>query len=191
MRRNAAVLRNKNPMSELRDVASGDAPVSPYEDVPDAPSSEHASNAAPTEKRTRTLDEVEDVERPAAGEEARDQLGDNLRAAKENISRLADGQRIAGAQRISGLARAVHAAADDLEPDLPQAAQPLHDAAAALERASRALRERSVVDLMDGVGKFAHAQPVAFFGGTVLAGLVLARFLKSSTEPRPTPADHE
>jgi hypothetical protein len=30
---------------------------------------------------------------------------------------------------------------------------------------------------------------VAFFGGTVLAGIVLARFLKSSTEPRPTRAD--
>jgi hypothetical protein len=44
---------------------------------------------------------------------------------------------------------------------------------------------------MDGVGKFAHTQPVAFFGGAVLAGLVLARFLKSSTEPRPTAADHE
>jgi hypothetical protein len=178
-----------NPMNELRDVASGVAPVSPYEDVPDASASEHASNAAPGRKQTRPLEEG--AEPTAVGDEARDQLSDNLRAAKENISRLADEQKIAGAQQISGLARAVHGAADNLEPDLPQAAKPLHAAAAALERASTALRERSVVDLMDGVGKFAHAQPVAFFGGTVLAGLVLARFLKSSTEPLATAADHE
>ena len=191
MERNAAVIEEPNPMSDLRDVASGVAPVSPYEDLPDRPSSENAGNAVPGGKQTTTLEHVEHVERGTVDEEARGQLGDNLRAAKENISRLADEQKLAGAQRISGLARAVHGAANDLELDLPQAAKPLHDAAAALERASTALRERSAVDLMDGVGKFARAQPVAFFGGTVLAGLVLARFLKSSTEPRPTTADHE
>jgi|307.fasta_scaffold125393_1 hypothetical protein len=176
-------------MSDLRDVASGVAPVSPYEDVPDAASREDDSNAAPGGKQTTTLEEGEKVEPAAVGDEAGEQLGNNLRAAKENISRLADEQKITGAQRISGLARAVRGAAHNLEPDLPQAAKPLHDAAAAMERASTALRERSVVDLMDGVGKFAHAQPVAFFGGTVLAGIVLARFLKSSTEPRPTRAE--
>jgi hypothetical protein len=181
----------EEPMSELRDVASGVAPVSPYEDAPDGCSGEHASNAAPGGKQTGTFGEVENVGRRALGDATRDQLDDNLSASKENVGRLADEQKNAGAQRISGLARAVHGAANNLEPDWPQAAQPLHDAAAALERASTALRERSVVDLMDGVGKFAHAQPVAFFGGTVLAGLVLARFLKSSTEPRPTTANHE
>ena len=174
-------------MSDLRDVASGVAPVAPYDDLPAASSREDDSNAAPRGKQITTLEEGENVEPAAAG----DELGDNLRAAKENISRLADAQKMAGAQRISGLARAVRGAAHNLEPDLPQAAKSLHDAAAAMERASTALRERSVVDLMDGVGKFAHAQPVAFFGGTVLAGIVLARFLKSSTESRPTRADAE
>jgi hypothetical protein len=166
-------------MSDLTNVASGVAPVSPQEDAAD---SENVSDAAPGGEQTTALAETKDVDQGAAGEEARDELGDSLRAAKEKLSRLADEQKIAGAERISGIARVVHGAADDLEPELPQAAKPLHDAAAALERASTALKERSVVDLMDGVGKFARTQPVAFFGGTVLAGLVLARFLKSSSE---------
>ena len=102
--------------------------------------------------------------------------------AQENLSRLASEKKIASAERISDLARAIHDAAYNLERDLPQAVKPLHDAAAALERAANTLKERSVVDLMDGVGRFARAQPVAFFGGTVLAGLVLARFLESSND---------
>jgi hypothetical protein len=195
-RANAAVFEASNPMSELSDVASGVTPVSPDEDAPNRPASENLSDPAPgdkqiDEKQTRALEDAENVDGRVGAEEARGQFDDNLRAAKENISRLASDQKIAGAHRISGLARAVHGAADNLEPDLPQAAESLREAAAALERASTALKERSVVDLMDGVGTFARAQPVAFFGGTVLAGLVLARFLKSSTEPRPTATTHE
>jgi hypothetical protein len=170
-------------MSDLTNVASGVAPVSPHEDTADGLLGENVSDAAAGGKQTTALAETKDVDPRAIGEEARDALGDNLRAAKENLNRLADEQKIAGAERISGLARAVHGAAHNLEPDLPQAAKPLHDAAAALERAATALKERSVVDLMDGVGKLARTQPVAFFGGTALAGFVLARFLKSSSDP--------
>jgi hypothetical protein len=165
-------------MSDLTDVGSGIAPVAPREDAADRPAGDHADEATPAVKQIASAQEADDV---AGGEEARRELGDNLRAAKENLSRLADEQKAAGAEKISGLARVVHGAANNLESELPQAAKPLHEAAAALERASTALKERSVADLIDGVGKFARTQPVAFFGGTVLAGLVLARLLKSST----------
>jgi hypothetical protein len=178
-------------MSELSDVAGDVAPVSPHEDAPNSSSSENLNDPASGGRQTTTLEGAQGIDQRLGGEEPRGQLDDNLRAAKENISRLASEQKIAGAERIDGLARAVHGAADNLEPDLPQAAKPLHEAAAALERASTALKERSVVDLMDGVGRFARTQPVAFFGGTVLAGLVLARFLKSSTDQRPTATAHE
>jgi len=164
-------------MSDLTDVGSGIAPVAPREDAADRPTVGNAGQTTPAVKQIPTAQGADDV----ASEEARGELGDNLRAAKENISRLADQQKAAGAEKISGLARVVHGAANNLESELPQAAKPLHEAAAALERASTALKERSVADLMDGVGKFARTQPVAFFGGTVLAGLVLARLLKSST----------
>jgi hypothetical protein len=161
-------------MSDLTNLGSGIAPVSPDEDAA-------VSDAALGGKQTRASPQVKDVNRGAIGEQARDQVGGSLRV-QENLSRFADEKKIASAERISDLARALYDAANNLERDLSQAVKPLHDAAAALERASSTLKERSVVDLMDGVGKFAHAQPVAFFGGTVLAGLVLARFLKNSSD---------
>jgi hypothetical protein len=168
-------------MTDLTNVSSGIAPVSPDEEAADGLSNENVSDAAQGRKQTRASAEVKDVDRGAIGEQARDPLGGSLRA-QENLSRLADEKKNASAERISDLARAVHEVANNLERDLPQAVKPLHDAAAALERAANTLKERSVVALMDGVGRFARAQPVAFFGGTVLAGLVLARFLKSSND---------
>ena len=66
---------------------------------------------------------------------------------------------------------------------MPQAAGVIHDAAAKLEGAAASLRERSIDELVGSFSKFARKQPAAFFGGPVLAGFALSRFLKSSAEP--------
>jgi ABC-type transporter Mla subunit MlaD len=172
-------------MSDRSDFAAGIASVSPREDAPGRASSEHTTPAAQGSNQTRgALEEVEDVKgHNATVDQAGDELGRNLKTAAEHINRLADEQKAAGAERLSGVAHVIAGAARDLKPELPRAAKPLHDAAAALERASTALKERSAAELIDGVGKFARAQPVAFFGSAVVAGLVLARFLKSSAGP--------
>lgn len=95
---------------------------------------------------------------------------------------LAEKQKRAGADRLGGMARAVHQAADQLDPELPpQARAYIHEAADSIDRVSAAIRDRSVGDLVDTAGKFARRQPAAFFGGAVLAGFVLSRFLKSSS----------
>jgi hypothetical protein len=47
------------------------------------------------------------------------------------------------------------------------------------------VRERSLEDLMCMVDDFARRQPAAFFGGSVVAGFLLSRFLKSSNARRP------
>jgi hypothetical protein len=44
------------------------------------------------------------------------------------------------------------------------------------------LRERSLDDLMQSFGRFARTQPATFFGGAVVAGFALSRFLKSSAD---------
>jgi hypothetical protein len=93
---------------------------------------------------------------------------------------VAEQQKVAGAEVISGVAQAVHRAADELATQLPAATGYVHEAADRLERASSALRERSVDDLIGSVDRFARQQPVAFFGTAVLAGLAVSRFLKSS-----------
>jgi hypothetical protein len=66
------------------------------------------------------------------------------------------------------------------EAGMPQVASYVHGAAAQLEDAARTLRHRSVDELIDGIGSFARAQPAVFFGGAMLAGFALTRFLKSS-----------
>jgi hypothetical protein len=66
---------------------------------------------------------------------------------------------------------------------MPQAAGFIHDAAAKLEGEAASLRERSVDDLIRSLDNFARNQPAVLFGGAVLAGFALSRFLKSSAEP--------
>ena len=102
---------------------------------------------------------------------------------KDRARTLAEQQKQAGADQIGGVARAVYEAAREIELKMPQAAGFIHDAAAKLEGAAASLRERSVDELVGSFSKFARKQPAAFFGGAVLAGFALSRFLKSSAEP--------
>jgi len=126
----------------------------------------------------------------STGETIKEQAAQVVEPAKEKIRHLAEEQKAAGADRLDAVARAVHEAADRLEPELPpRTAGYIHDAAGGLERASTAIRERSIDDLLRLAGDFARRQPVAFFGGAGLAGFALSRFLKSSADtdhgPRP------
>lgn len=120
-----------------------------------------------------------------AAERAKDRIAEGTERAKRNAMGMAQQQKTTGAEKISKLARSVHGAADSFQTELPQVSRSIHDAAAALERASTALKERSIEDLAGDVGKFARAQPVAFFGAAVLAGFAVTRFIKSSAATRP------
>lgn len=75
-----------------------------------------------------------------------------------------------------------------------QSAQPLRDqhhdtiasyvgkAADQLEKLSSSLRERDVPELLEDARRFARERPAVFIGASFAAGLVAARFLKSSAE---------
>lgn len=116
-------------------------------------------------------------------EEARDKAADILEPAQHKVREAAERQRAAGAERVDAVAKAVHEAADRIGAELPpQAAQYLHDAADRLDRVSANLRNASVDDLIGTVSDFARRRPAAFFGGAVLAGFVLSRFLVSSSD---------
>jgi hypothetical protein len=58
----------------------------------------------------------------------------------------------------------------------------LRDGGAKCRGPASSLRERSIDDLVRSLNNFARNQPAAFFGGAVLAGFALSRFLKSSAE---------
>lgn len=132
---------------------------------------------------------------PAAGpgqhhdiaDEARrtaDDLGsaglDLMAEARYSAMSYAEERKSAGADQLDMFARAIDHSASDLGEESPEIARYIHEAAGSLGRASRMLRERSVGELADSAAQFARQQPAVFFGGAVLAGLVLTRFLKSS-----------
>jgi hypothetical protein len=116
----------------------------------------------------------------AHGEEA----GGAEHSLKESAAQLAEQQKKAGARQMSGIAGAVHAAADQLEAQLPGAAGYIHDAAERIDHAASDLRNSSLSDLADGVRRIAHERPLALIGGSVLAGFVLTRFLMSANGGR-------
>jgi hypothetical protein len=101
-------------------------------------------------------------------------------AMKHRTREMADEAKDKGSDQMAGVSRAVHEAADRLGEELPQAAGYIHSAAAQLDSASAALRERSIEDLIGSFSSFARRQPAAAFAGSVLAGFALSRFLKSS-----------
>ena len=121
--------------------------------------------------------------RQASSEDAKTALNAASVTIKDRARGVAEQQKQAGADQIGGVARAVHGAAREIEQKMPQAAGFIHDAAARLEGAANSLRERSVDDLVRSLNNFARSQPATFFGGAVLAGFALSRFLKSSAEP--------
>jgi hypothetical protein len=77
-----------------------------------------------------------------------------------------------------------------------QSSQPLRDnnqtmlaeyagrAADQLEQFSTRLRDRDLTELMDDAKRFARRQPALFVGAAFAAGVLAARFLKSSPDPQ-------
>jgi len=105
---------------------------------------------------------------------------ESIQPAAEQVQSFAERQKSLGAEQLGGVARAVHSAAREFESEMPGVAQSVHNAAAKLEDASSSLREQSPEDIVGAIGRFARNQPAAFFGGAILAGFALSRFLKSS-----------
>jgi uncharacterized phage infection (PIP) family protein YhgE len=110
---------------------------------------------------------------------AEQSLKESTAQLKEDAAQLAEQQKETGARQLSGIAGAVHAAADQLDQQLPGAARYIHDAAERIDHAASDLRNRNLTDIADGVRRLSQERPLALFGGAVLAGFVLTRFLKS------------
>lgn len=105
-----------------------------------------------------------------------------VESLKESATHVAEQQKEAGARQLSGIAGAVHAAADQLEDQLPGAAGYIHDAAARIDHAASDLRNRNLTDIADSIRHLGQDRPLALFGGAVLAGFVMTRFLKSAED---------
>jgi len=115
-------------------------------------------------------------------ETAKTKLGEVAEPVKEKAIEVAEQQKDAGADQVGHFARAMHGAASELETEMPQLATYVHDAGQKLEKLATDLRHGSVDELMDKFGRYAKDQPALVFGGAMVAGFALTRFLKSSAK---------
>jgi hypothetical protein len=107
---------------------------------------------------------------------------DGSNGTRERLRQFANTQKDTGAEHVSGFAKAAHKAAENLQEQNPGIAGLMNEAADGLDQMASKLRERDVSDIYGAMQDFARRQPVTFFLGSMAAGVLLARFLKSSAE---------
>jgi hypothetical protein len=113
---------------------------------------------------------------------AREQLSDAAKPAIEQTKLVVQEQKSVSAVKGKTIAKAMHRAAEELQPQLPFAADYIRSAATLLEEASSALETRSLGELRDTFRSFARNRSGAVFGAAMLAGFAMSRFLKSSAK---------
>jgi hypothetical protein len=114
-------------------------------------------------------------------EEARRLAGE----AKQRGQALFEGQRRAAADEIGGMVEALRKTARELDQEQrPSTANLVGRAAETMDRLASNLRDQDFRALYGRVEGYARQHPGLFFGGSLVAGLVMARFLKSSSENR-------
>jgi hypothetical protein len=98
----------------------------------------------------------------------------------EKVTQAAQQQKEAGAGHLQMAAQAVHGAACEFEQQMPRVAELIHSAGDQIDKMATNMRDKSLEEIVNSIRDFARQQPALVFGGALLAGLVLSRFLKSS-----------
>jgi hypothetical protein len=133
----------------------------------------------------KTVGEVKHEAREAAGE-MKQEMQHLTQEARERGKALFEGQRRAAADEIGGMVQALRKTQQELDrEDKPSTSELVGRAASALDRVAGTLRNQDFRGLVGQVESYARQHPGMFFGGSVVAGLLLARFLKSSAEGQP------
>lgn len=121
--------------------------------------------------------------------EVRDQARSKANEAKDQVGNLVGQQKTRAAERLSGVAGALRQAAGNLnEGEAAGIGRFAADAAGRIDRLAGYLRDRELGDLVGDAENLARRRPEIFLGATFLGGLLLARFLKSTSE-RPSQVD--
>lgn len=121
-------------------------------------------------------------------QQAKQTAADMAARAKEQGRQIFSGQKDKATGQMESVARALRSTAEQLSnEDQSQTAQYVGFAAEQLESFGQRLREKDLDTLISDAQDTARRSPTAFFAGSVVAGFLLARFLKSSAERRADP----
>ena len=118
----------------------------------------------------------------ALADSAKAKLGEIGEPVKDKALEIASQHKDAGAEQLQVAARAIHGAARELESAMPQFAGYVHEVGKRLDDIASDIRGDSLDGLMSRLGEFGRNQPVLIFGGALVAGFALSRFLKSSAQ---------
>lgn len=118
--------------------------------------------------------------------EAKDQTKELANQAGSHLSQLVNRQKDQAAERLGGLAGSLRDAAGKLEQDetIGNFGSYATKAAEQVDRFSNYLRDGDLQGFFRDAETTARRHPDLFLGGTFLAGLLLARFLKASNPRR-------
>jgi len=131
----------------------------------------------------------EDSSGAATTESGKSDFSGLAETATQRARSFAEEGKETAAQQIGGIATAIRGAAREFERQMPQGATVIRSAAATLESGAERLRQRSVDEWLQSFNQFAHKEPIALFGGALLAGFAFSRFLNSSRPPARTGND--
>lgn len=112
-----------------------------------------------------------------------DNTGGIAQTLRDSTYRGIDDQKARASETLGSLAGAVRGMTQPLREDgRPQIADYVNRAADGIERWASQLRQQDLEDAVRAVEQFARRQPAMFLGLAFGAGLVAARFLKSSSD---------
>lgn len=112
---------------------------------------------------------------------AKEQGKNLLESAKGQATTFADERKGNAAQSIAEIANSLRETGGGFE-DRPSIKAFVGTAADGLDQLAEGIRDRSFAEIYSDVESFARRQPVTVAAGAVLAGFLLARFIKSSAE---------
>ena len=166
-------------MAKPMDVGSGPSTGTPILD----PSHELQAGAQGVKDQAKDLAQGAKEQVKSLADDAKDQAKDVANQARDHVQNLVGQQKDQAADRLGSLAEALREAGRKLNEgqqagDFGQYAD---RAAGQVERISKYLRENDLGGFVRDTESFARRRPEVFLGGTLLAGLMLARFLKAST----------
>ena len=118
-------------------------------------------------------------------DEVRSKSADVMQQAQETATKTVSHQKSRAAESVGTLADALRETGRHLEENDQGGFGRIADQAAdRLERFSNDLQDKSVDEIVGDVEGFARREPGLFLGGAFLAGLLGARFFKSSAQRR-------
>lgn len=130
-------------------------------------------------KTSQAMDKVQSQAQPVM-DQAKQQAGQVADQAQQKAKGMLQEQKGMAADQLSNVAHALHEAGDSLDQNNTPFGQYAHQAASTVDHLAQDLRSKSVDDLFYGAEQFARREPQVFLGGAMIAGILLARFLKSA-----------